>query len=73
METMTCKRKIKDRRANDLKQDQAFPCNRRFRPCRRLNNISVGEVHMDTFVRQPSLWVKFCNLGYKQRTLKLVD
>ena len=63
-------RSTKDRRANNLKKDQAFSCNRRFRPCRRLNNISVGEVHMDTFVRHPSLWARFRQLGYKHRILK---
>ncbi len=73
MNTMTCRRKVKDRRANDLKQDQAFPYNRRYRPCRRLNNISVGEIHVDTFVRHPSLWAKFRHLGYKHRIIKLVD
>ena len=35
------RRKVQDRRAYNSKQDQAFPYNRRVRPCRRLNNISV--------------------------------
>jgi len=64
------RRQIKDRRANDLKRDQAFPCNRRFRPCRRLNNISVEEVPMDTFIRHPYLWLKFHAMGYRKKDNK---
>jgi len=60
------RRKTKDRRANDLKQDQAFPHNRRYRPCRRLNSISVKEVHMDTFIRNPYLWLELRMMGYKK-------
>ena len=54
MNTKTCRRKLKDRRAKELKQDQAFPCNRRRQSCRRLNDISVEDVFMGTFVRQRS-------------------
>lgn len=67
------KRKTKDRRANDLKQDQEFPCNRRYRPCRRLNNIEVGDVHMDTLLLHPSLSDRFRHLGFKHRVLTFVD
>jgi len=35
------RRKVKDRRAYNQEKDQAYPYNRRIRPCRRLNNISV--------------------------------
>jgi len=39
------RRKTKDRRANDLEKDQALPHNRRYRTCRRLNNIfSQGSI-----------------------------
>jgi hypothetical protein len=58
------RRRTKDRRANDLKQDQAFPHNRRYRPCRRLNNISVEPVTLETFIRQPTLWLRLHLMGY---------
>jgi hypothetical protein len=58
------RRKTKDRRANDLEQDQAFACNRRIRPCRRLNNISVDEVTLETFIHQPYLWLSLRHMGY---------
>ena len=58
------RRKVKDRRANNLKQDQEFPRNRRYRPCRRLNNISVEPVTLETFIRHPSLWLRLHLMGY---------
>jgi hypothetical protein len=61
------RRKVQDRRANNLKQDQAFPHNRRYRPCRRLNNISVEEVDVDTFIHHPYLWLAFHVLGYRRK------
>jgi hypothetical protein len=61
------RRKTKDRRANDLKKDQAFPHNRRYRPCRRLNNISVEPVTLDTFIHHPSLWLRLHLMGYKHK------
>ena len=63
----TNRRKTQDRRANDLKKDQEFPCNRRHRPCRRLNNISVEEVHIDTFIRNPSHRLALRKIGFKRK------
>ena len=59
------RRKTKDRRTNDLKQDQGFLRNRRFRPCRRLNNILLEEAPEEFFIRHPIAWIKFCKLGYR--------
>jgi len=53
MNTKNSKRKVKDRRANDLKQKRVFPCDRRSQPGRRLDDISVEDVFMGTFVRRP--------------------
>jgi hypothetical protein len=72
MNAKNCRRKVKDRRSNDLKKDRAFPYNRRYRPCRRLNNILVSEVRVDIFMRHPSLWSHFRSLGYKNSFLKLI-
>jgi hypothetical protein len=57
------RRKVKDRRANILKQDQAYKCNRRIRPCRRLNNISVKWIPMDAIKQHPVIWHMFHKLG----------
>jgi hypothetical protein len=61
------RRKVLDRRANNLKKDQGFPRNRRYRPCRRLNNISVEPVTLETFIHHPSLWLKLHLLGYMHK------
>jgi hypothetical protein len=55
MNTKTCRRKLKDRRAKDLKQDRAFPYGGRGQPCRRVDDITVEDVFMGTFVRRRSL------------------
>jgi hypothetical protein len=57
------KRHVPDRRISN----QPYYSNRRYRPCRRLNNISVKEVHMDTFIRPPYLWLAFRMMGYKKK------
>jgi hypothetical protein len=50
MNTKARRRKVKDRRANNLKLgDALLPCNRR-QSSRRLNDISVEEVFMGTFI-----------------------
>jgi hypothetical protein len=59
---MSNRRKIIDRRANNLKLDKAYPYNRRYRPCRRLNNISVKWIPMETLKRHPVIWFKFHRL-----------
>jgi len=46
---MKNRRKVKDRRDNNYKQDLLFPCNRRNRPDRRLNSISVEFIPLDSF------------------------
>jgi len=61
------RRTTKDRRANDLKKDQAFPNNRRYRPCRRLNNISVEPVTLETLIRHPTLWLRLRLMGYAHK------
>lgn len=61
------KRKVTDRRGHNLKQDQAFSCNRRFRPCRRLNSITAEWVPMETITRHPVIWNIFRRLGYAHR------
>jgi hypothetical protein len=60
---MNERRKAKDQRANDLKQDQAYKCNRRIRPCRRLNNISAEWIPMGAIKRHPVIWYMFHKLG----------
>jgi len=59
---MNNRRKITDRRFHDLKQDRAFLCNRRYRPCRRLNNISAKWISMETLMRHPVIWFKLHKL-----------
>ena len=61
---MKNRRKVKDRRAYNLMQDQAYPCNRRFRPCRRLNSISVEWVPKNTVSQHPVILQMFSKLGY---------
>ena len=51
---MNDKREIKDRRANNLTQDQTYPYNRRTRPCRRLDSISVKWIAPDNINRLPA-------------------
>jgi hypothetical protein len=59
------KRKVQDRRAHNLKQDQAHPRNRRIRPCRRLDNISAEWIPMNTISRHPVIFNMFRKLGYE--------
>lgn len=50
------RRKDTDRRAYIKKQDKAYSCSRRYRPCRRLNNISVKWYPFDestTLISEP--------------------
>jgi hypothetical protein len=54
MNTRTCRIKLKDRRANNRKQARVFPCDRHRQQCRRLDDISVEDVFMGTFVRHRS-------------------
>ena len=63
---MKDRRKILDRRAYNRKQDRAYPCNRRYRPCRRLNNISANWVPLETVTRHPVIWRMFRRQGYDQ-------
>lgn len=63
------RRKIKDRRANNLKQDNAYLNNRRHRPCRRLNSISAKWVPIETVMRHPILWLKFHEMGCKPKNI----
>jgi hypothetical protein len=58
------RRKTKDRRAYNLKQDNEHRCNRRYRPCRRLNNISAKWLPREALIRHPVIWFKFHQLGY---------
>jgi hypothetical protein len=53
------RRIIIDRRLNNLKQDKEHRCNRRYRPCRRLNNISAKWIPMEALMRHPIIWFKF--------------
>jgi len=55
---------VKDRRANNLEQDQNYPHNRRIRPCRRLQNISAELIPEDTVLRHPVICQMFRHLGY---------
>ena len=48
---MNNRRKIIDRRANNLKQDKGHRYNQRYRPCRRLNNISVKWIPLENINR----------------------
>jgi hypothetical protein len=59
---MNDRRKGKDRRAYNLKQDQAYPCNRRIHPCRRLDSISAEWIPMGAIKQYPVLWQVFSNL-----------
>jgi hypothetical protein len=58
------RRKILDRRAHNLKLDKEHRCNRRYRPCRRLNNISAKWLPREALMRHPVIWFKFHQLGY---------
>jgi hypothetical protein len=64
------RREIKDRRSNNLKHDREYRCNRRFRPCRRLNNIQAKWLHGETLMRHPLIWFKFRQLGYGRSDAK---
>jgi len=59
---MSNRRKILDRRFHNLKKDKEHPCNRRYRPCRRLNNISAKWIPMETLMRHPVIWFKLHKL-----------
>ena len=63
---MNNKRTVTDRRAHNLKQDQLYARNRRFRPCRRLDNISAEWIPENTINRHPVIWDMFRKLGYAQ-------
>jgi hypothetical protein len=60
------RRKTMDRRSNNLKQDKEHRCNRRYRPCRRLNNISAKwfPSPREVLMRHPVIRSKFHQLGY---------
>ena len=60
---MKNRRKLADRRQYNAKQDREFPCNRRVRPCRRLNNISVKWLSEDMLIRHPVIWLAFHKAG----------
>jgi hypothetical protein len=61
---MANRRKTIDRRAYNLKQDNEYRCNRRYRPCRRLNIISAKWFPRETLMRHPVIWYKLHKLGY---------
>jgi hypothetical protein len=56
------RRKEKDRRAYILKQDKVYKCNRRIRPCRRLESISAEWIPMGAIKRYPIIWHMFRDL-----------
>jgi hypothetical protein len=58
------RRKAKDRRVNNLKQDEAHKCNRRLRPCRRLASISAGWIPMGAIKQHPVIGQIFRELGF---------
>jgi hypothetical protein len=60
---MNDRRKAKDRRAFNMEQDGAYKCNRRIRPCRRLNGISAEWIPMGAINRHPDIWHMFRELG----------
>jgi hypothetical protein len=53
---MKNRRKAKDRRGNNYKQELSFPCNRRYRPDRRLNSISAEFIPLDSFYLFRNYW-----------------
>lgn len=61
---MKDRRKLADRRAYNARQDREYPCNRRYRPCRRLNNISADWIPTDIISRHPVISLMFSKLGY---------
>jgi hypothetical protein len=61
---MKDRRNGKDRRAYNRMQDQAYQCNRRIRPCRRLDSISAEWIPMDAISRHPATWQMFRNLAH---------
>ena len=63
---MKDRRKIRDRRAYNREQDRAYPCNRRYRPCRRLNNISASWVPLETVTKHPVIWRMFRRSRYTE-------
>lgn len=63
---MKNRRKVNDRRAYNSQQDREYSCNRRYRPCRRLNNISADWISTDTISRHPVISLMFRKLGYGQ-------
>ena len=60
---MNDKRKVTDRRAYNPRQDKAYKCNRRIRPCRRLDSISAKWIPMGAIKRHPVIWHMFRELG----------
>ena len=69
---MENRRKIIDRRFNNLKLDREHRCNRRYRPCRRLNNIAAEWLPMETLMRHPVIWFKFHKLGYGRNKNEII-
>jgi hypothetical protein len=61
---MKNRRKVNDRRAYNPEQDRLPSCNRRYRPCRRLNNISADWIPMETITRHPVIPLMFRKRGY---------
>ena len=58
-EAMRERREKTDRRANDYQQDQLFRCNRRIRPDRRLNSISIEWIPMEHILLHPTTRLVF--------------
>lgn len=65
---MQNRRKLADRRQYNARQDRAYTCNRRVRPCRRLNNISAKWLSGDTLIRHPVIWLAFRKAGLLKKT-----
>jgi hypothetical protein len=65
---MKNRRKLADRRHYNAKQDREYPCNRRVRPCRRLNNISAKWLSEETLIRHPVIWLTFRKAGLLKKT-----
>ena len=57
------RRKGKDRRAYNPRQDEAYKCNRRIRPCRRLDSISAEWIPMGAIKQHPGIWHMFREQG----------
>ena len=65
---MKNRRNLADRRQYNARQDREYPFNRRARPCRRLNNLSVKWLSEDTLIRHPVIWLAFHRAGLLKKT-----